>query len=87
MSEFTTKDAKLCAFLSHLGIVHLRTDHVGRVLIFTLADEFNDAEKIATDYYAGAGSTDCQRLLDCYRTVWDTIRVAKCDGIWKNNEI
>ena len=87
MADYKCKDAKLAAFLSHLGIPLMRIDCDPNGWIkFTFDDRLSECEAITRNYFSGAGTSDAQRLLDDYRNLWYTIRTARQHGYWENKE-
>lgn len=87
MSEFRTRNLALAAFLSHIGLQHLRTEKVGdKSVAFIFADSLNECSKIERDFYSGAGCEDAQRLLGSHSDLLNTIKPAKRHGVWKPQE-
>jgi hypothetical protein len=86
MSEFTTVDNRIAAFLAHLNFTHLRTEPAKnrrRGFQFVFADPLNECKVITDNLFAGAGSTDCLSLLDAYRDICATIHYAREEGTWR----
>ena len=86
MSDFYTRDIGLAAFLVCIGLEHLQTEKLGNKCVFQIADPLAECRKIESDFYAGAGCTDAQRLCDSYHHILMTIRVARQYGCWRNKE-
>jgi hypothetical protein len=88
VSEYFTCDSRIASFVAHLGVKHIRTESDARKgCKFVFDDPLTECGTLATNFFAGCGSTDCLALLDSYRDVSKTMRIAERDGIWTNKEL